>query len=89
MTEQTTYYLLVHRVAPHALDVESFRDEAAAAAAYSVREHEHRDDADVEVVLVGADSLETVRQTHSHYFAETGDVMADVERELAAAAAAD
>lgn len=87
MTRQTTYFLLVHRATPHELEIETFADEGSAAVAYSLREHEHRDSPDVEVVLVGADSLETVKQTHSHYFAEASDLMADVERELTAAAA--
>lgn len=86
MTDQTTYFLLVHRASPPGLEIVTFEDERSAAAAYSRREHELRDDAGAEVVLVGADSLETVRLTHSHYFAEAGDVVADVERELAAAA---
>jgi hypothetical protein len=39
----------------------------------------------VEVVIVGADSLETVRKNHSHYFAERGtDAVSEFERELVA-----
>jgi hypothetical protein len=36
------------------------------------------------VVIVGADSIDTVRKTHSHDFAtsETSDLVAELEREL-------
>lgn len=85
----TSYFLLSYHLDSHALDVEPFGENAdAAAAAYSAREHEHRGDDKVEVVLVGADSLDTIRKTHSHYFAETGDLMAAVERDLLASAPA-
>lgn len=39
-------------------------------AAYAAREEQHREDPSVEVVLVAADSLDTIRTTHSHYFAD-------------------
>ncbi|MCS7007279.1 MAG: hypothetical protein RMM28_10420 [Thermoleophilia bacterium] len=45
-----------------------FTDEDAAMAAYGNTERAHQDDRNVEVVLVGADSLDTVRRTHSNYF---------------------
>lgn len=85
-TGPTTYFLLVHRRGCP-LGVEAFDDERSAAEAYSAREHALRDERDVEVVLVGADSIETVRTTHSHYFAEAGDLLTDLRRELVAAEA--
>ncbi len=44
-------------------------DAKAALAAYSRREREHvgRSDA-IEIVLIGSDSIETVRLTHANYF---------------------
>lgn len=44
----------------------SFDDPDAASLAYAAAEQEHRDD--VEIVLVGADSIETIMRTHGHYF---------------------
>jgi hypothetical protein len=45
------------------------------AAHYSLREGRYADDAMIEVVLLGADSEETIHKTHSHYFVErTGDL---------------
>jgi len=58
-----------------------FSDGDEAVAAYSKIEREHSEDHDVEIVLVGADSLETIRNTHAHYFAR--DVSREGSRYLA------
>jgi hypothetical protein len=45
------------------------------AAHYSLLEGRYADDAMIEVVLLGADSEETIHKTHSDYFVErTGDL---------------
>ncbi|HKP90597.1 MAG TPA: hypothetical protein VJT75_11575 [Thermoleophilaceae bacterium] len=43
---------------------------AAAAEAYSQYEEKYRDRTGIEIVLVGADSLDTIRTTHAHYFGD-------------------
>lgn len=48
-------------------------DGEVAAAEYSRREAQYRDREGFEIVLVGADSIETIRQTHAHYFNGKGD----------------
>lgn len=53
-------------------------DTAQATAAYEAAEEAHRNDP-VEIVLLGADSLETIRRTHGHYFNES-----DIDRYLQA-----
>ena len=45
-----------------------FHDAGEAAAAYEALEREHRGDSNLEIVLVGSDSLETIKQTHGNYF---------------------
>jgi len=87
--EPTRYYLLVYRLATRELDVTDLAtDERAAADAYSLAERRHASDDGVEVLAVGADSLETVRKTHSHYFAgRVDDVWTSVEATLGAAVA--
>jgi len=83
MTKATHYFLLSFRIADHSVEVEDFgSEEAAAVAAYSALE-QSADANEVEVVLVGADSLETVRKTHSHYFSGDADLLASVEKNLA------
>jgi hypothetical protein len=39
-----------------------------AVAAYSECEQRYRGNEDIEVVLIGSDSLETIEKTHGHYF---------------------
>lgn len=43
-------------------------DGEAAARAYSEYENQYLGNDDIEIVLVGADSLDTIRKTHAHYF---------------------
>ena len=60
-------------------------DYAAAVAAYEAAEAEHRGDSNFDIVLVGSDSLETVKLTHGSYFASSeGDLREAVRREIAA-----
>lgn len=40
----------------------------AAVAAYGQMEHQHRNNDDIDIVLVGSDSIETVKVTHANYF---------------------
>jgi len=43
-------------------------DSESAVAAYARTEEEYRDQPRIEIVLIGSDSLETVRLTHGNYF---------------------
>jgi hypothetical protein len=64
MTDSANYFLLVYNLSTAGVQVEDYgSDGAVAVAEYSLRERP-----EIEVVLVGADSLETVKKTHSHYF---------------------
>jgi len=79
----TKYFLLVSRPAGEVEVEEWGTDELGAAAAYSERETAFRDQPEVEIVLVGADSLETIRKTHSQYFASSArDFLNQLEDEL-------
>jgi len=49
-------------------EVREFSDPIEAAEAYAALEWEHRGDRNLEVVLIGADSLDTIRHTHLNYF---------------------
>jgi hypothetical protein len=46
-----------------------------AAQTYSEYEEKYRDHHGIEIVLVGADSLDTIRTTHSHYFDGADDAL--------------
>jgi len=52
-----------------------FQDPTEAIEAYAKMEEKHRDESRIEIVLVGADSIATVRQTHSRYFDATPHVV--------------
>jgi hypothetical protein len=70
----TIHFLLVYDLARQKLvEQREFHDPAVAAAAYAELEAAHRDDRDYEIVLVGADSIETIMQTHGHYFGRLED----------------
>lgn len=64
------YFMLIYDIEQRHVRVEEFgSDYESAADAYTEREERFREQGQVEVVLVGADSLETIHKTHSHYFA--------------------
>jgi len=48
--------------------VDFLTDGARAVRAYSAKETEYRDRRDIEIVLVGSDSIDTVKLTHANYF---------------------
>lgn len=64
------HFLLIYNIREQRIeDLEQFGEDAGAAAErYAELEGEHRGSADYEIVLIGADSIETIRTTHSHYF---------------------
>lgn len=68
------YFILIYDVPSRELEVHEFeQDYSAAADAYTDFERRHRDEGGMEVLLVGADSIETIKTTHSHYFAERAE----------------
>lgn len=72
MTKQSTplkHFLLVFdHTAGHLLNHEEFDDVNEAVRAYRLAEERYDHSAKVEVVLIGSDSFETVRETHANYF---------------------
>lgn len=64
-----SHFLLVFdHAAGKLIEQREFDDVDAAMAAYEEREAKYDKTASVEVVLIGADSIETVRLTHANYF---------------------
>lgn len=57
------------------MEEQHFEEDAKGAlAAYAAKEAEHRDDHTFELVLIGSDSIETVRLKHANYFDGTASV---------------
>lgn len=77
------HFLLVYDHARGKLaDVLSFgTDSTKALKKYEELEAENRDVPTMDIVLVGSDSLETIKVTHRNYFDE-GRTMADIENFL-------
>ena len=69
------HFLLVYDLKQQRLvePTQEFRDAHEAARSYAALEAIHRGNDDLEIVLVGADSLATVRQTHAQYFERSAD----------------
>lgn len=66
-----THFLLVYDLDLQKLIVQQeFRDGDEAAQAYARMEDEYRGNAGLEIVLLGADSIETIHLTHGQYFEE-------------------
>lgn len=71
-TDDIQHFLVTFHIPNGSVEIERFgTDYEAALHAYDEREKEYRDKGrgeDVDMVLLGADSLETVKRTHSSYF---------------------
>jgi len=70
MTEHIKHFLIVFdHAAGRLLKVEDFgEDSDRAVAAYSAKEKELEGRGLMEIVLIGSDSLDTVKLTHANYF---------------------
>lgn len=70
MSSSINHFLLVFdHEQGHLVSEQDFGSDAAAALqAYSDLERKHQDDRMIEIVLIGSDSIETVRLTHANYF---------------------
>lgn len=66
------HFLIIfdHRIGK-LISAERFDDADVAASAYSEAERNNKNNRDVEIVLVGADSFETIHHTHGQYFDES------------------
>lgn len=73
MSDTDTWFLLVQHKRAGRTDVTSFEDATQAAAAYSEAERTYEDKlhnpaGDVDVLLVGASSIEVVKERYASYF---------------------
>lgn len=69
MSSEMIHYLLIfdHKTGQLVTE-EPFSDAEQAVAAYQDAEAKHFTNRAMEIVLVGADSIDTIRKTHGHYF---------------------
>lgn len=83
-TDRLQQFLLIYdRDRDELIHKESFgQDVDAATTAYRAAEIEYHDQPQMNIVLVGADSLETVKITHSTYFSGARQRVLDQIRQL-------
>lgn len=79
MTQSLVHFLLVYSLDDRKLIHQGeFADTKMAVTAYEEAESRFRNEDGIdkfEVVLVGADSIETVMRTHGHYFQDADEAM--------------
>lgn len=70
MTQKIQHFLLIfNHDEGHLIDMVEFgQNSDAAVAAYSDAEGKYKDEKAIEIVLIGSDSIETVKLTHANYF---------------------
>ncbi len=85
--DTTKYFLLALDKSTGELQVEEFGDRGELAMTeYGRRERAYANRPEIEVVLLGADLLKTLKTTHSHYFhRSTESLLAGLEERLPAA----
>jgi hypothetical protein len=67
------YFLLIYnRAHRHLQTVQEFTDRDEAGRAYVATERAAQGDPGLEIVLIGADSLDTIKRTHGQYFDAPG-----------------
>lgn len=57
------------------ISLEQFRDTKRALEAYAALEEQYRSNPRVEVVLLGSDSIDTIKVTHSNYFEDAFEAL--------------
>ncbi len=71
--DEIKHFLVSYDIDTGETDIASFgTDYDAAQAAYAEAERANADDDRLDIVLLSADSLETIKQTHSSYFSGAG-----------------
>lgn len=79
------FLLIFDHVEGRLLSHEQFEDVDEAVAAYEAAEAQYDRNAKMEVVLIGSDSFDTVRETHANYFDGTAALaraLVDILRHL-------
>jgi hypothetical protein len=67
--QEIHHYLVIYDIPSGKARVREFGDDYdAAIEAYNAIEREYHDREDLDIVLLGADSLDTIARTHSSYF---------------------
>jgi hypothetical protein len=71
--DEIKHFLVVYDVRARLAKVKEFDNYDEALAEYETLEKANLTSTDLDIVLLGADSLETIKRTHSSYFDTTED----------------
>jgi hypothetical protein len=66
--EDIRHFLVVYDIRARRAEVQEYEDYEQALSEYSRLERKYLESEDFDIVLLGADSLETIKRTHSSYF---------------------
>lgn len=79
-SDKLVHFLIIynHRDRKLEQEIDRFTDPAEATVAYEQSEARYSKTDDVEVVLLGSDSIETVKRTHPNYFESFDDFHGDM-----------
>lgn len=77
--EEIKHFLVIYDTATGDVDVKHFgTDYDAAQDAYAEAEDANRDHGGLDIVLLSADSLRTIKKTHSSYFANGNEKLQEL-----------
>ncbi len=68
MNDLIHFLLVFNRVTGELVSIDQFEEQDQATSALSLLERSHEDEDQIEVVLISADSVDTLKKTHGHYF---------------------
>lgn len=68
MSDLIHFLLVFNRATGELVSIDQFEEQDQATSALSLIERSHEDDDQIEVVLISADSVDTLKKTHGHYF---------------------
>ncbi len=68
MSELIHFLLVFNRATGELVSIDQFKEQDQATSALSSVERSHEDEDQIEVVLISADSVDTLKKTHGHYF---------------------
>lgn len=75
MSDFIHFLLVFNRASGELVSIDSFEEQDLVISAFSLLERTHEDDDQIEVVQISADSIDTLKKTHGHYFSGVETVL--------------
>ena len=68
MSDLILFLLVFDRTSGELVSINQYDNQDLATSELSLEERKNADSENIEVVLIGSDSIETLKRTHGHYF---------------------